>query len=308
MAAPTQAPQPTNAPPTAEPSPTLEPTAEPVFPLTFTDGAGRSVTLKTAPARIVSLTPSNTEILFAVGAGGMVVGNTSYCDYPPEAAGLPAVGGFTGESISVETIVSLAPDLVLANDTQQEIVIAALGQAGIAVAALKGASFDDVYANIELVGKITGHAGEAAAVVEWMKARTTAVTEAVSAVPAAERLSVFWEVWDEPLMTAGPGTFAGQMIGLAGGVNIFAELSGDYPTVSAEEVVKRNPAVIMGPDYHGDKLTAELLGSRPGWGEIDAVVNNRVYLIDGNICSRPGPRLVDALEDVAEALYPELFH
>ena len=208
------APAPTPVSPTLAPTvePTAVPTSVPTFPLTITDGAGREVTLETAPVRIVSLSPSNTEILFAVGAGNLVVGNTKYCDFPAEAQNLTKVGGFSAKSISVETIVSLKPDLVLANGSGHDPVIEALTLAKIKVIAIEAKSFEDVYANLELVGKITGHETEAAVVVDGMKSRVAAVTEKVASVAQDKRPIVFWEVWDEPLMTAGPGTFTGQMI------------------------------------------------------------------------------------------------
>jgi len=278
------------------------------FPMTVIDGNGREVTIDSAPARIISLSPSNTEILFAVGAGALVVGDTEYCDYPAEAVSLTKVGGYSADSISIETIVSLKPDLVIAEGSSQTTVIEALEQANIKVLAINSKSFEDVYANIELIGKVTDNETEAIALVDEMKARVSAVTEKISSVPEEEHPTVFWEIWDEPLMTAGPNTFVGQMIRLAGGVNIFAELTEDWPAVSAEEIVQKNPAVIMGPDSHGDKLIAEQLAARPGWDQVDAVKNNRIYLIDGNISSRPGPRIVDALESIAKSLYPDLFN
>lgn len=278
-----------------------------VFPMTITDSSGREVTIDTEPARIISLSPSNTEIVFAIGAGSLVVGNTEYCDYPTEAVSITKVGGYSADSMSIETIVSLKPDLVLAEGSSQAIVIEALENANITVVAIDAKSFEDIYDNILLVGKITNNDAKAVALVEEMKTRVSAVTEKIAGVPEEEQPTVFWEVWDEPLMTAGPNTFIGQMIQLAGGINIFADLTEDWPSVSAEEVVQKNPAVIMGPDSHGDKLIAEQLAARPGWDQIDAVKNNRIYLIDGNTSSRPGPRVVDALESIAEALYPDLF-
>jgi iron complex transport system substrate-binding protein len=275
--------------------------------LTLTDGAGRQVTLDAPAKRIISLTPSNTEIVYAVGAGDLLVGDTEYCDFPEEAKNVAKIGGFSADTISIETILSLKPDVVLADGTGQESVITALEQANIKVIALNAASLEDVYANIDLVGKISGHDVEAAALVDGMKARVAAVEEKVTSIPEANRLTVFWEVWDEPLMTVGPKTFTGQLIQMAGGVNIFDDVTDDYPQVSSEEVVKRNPAVILGPDTHGDKLITEQLAARPGWDQIDAVKNKKIFLIDGNISSRSGPRIVDALEIIAQSLYPDLF-
>lgn len=296
---------PTPIPPTATPVP---PTPTPAPFLTLTDGMGREVTLEQAPARIVSLAPSNSELLFAVDAGDQVVGVTKYCSYPPEAcADKEVIGGYSAKSISVEKILALQPDLVLAAGKIHQPVIDALEQQDIPVIALTARTFDDVYANIELVGRLTGHEAEAATVIADMQAQVEEVTAKVATIPADQRLKVFWEVWDEPLMTAGPGTFIGQMIELAGGINIFADVQEDYPKISAEEVVQRNPDAILGPSKHSDKLTADQLAQRPGWAEIKAVQDGRIHLIDGDIVSRPGPRLAQGLQAMAAALYPDLF-
>ncbi len=308
--------EPTTAP-TATPQPTLEPGVAPAaettqatsgdFPFAVTDGLGREVTIAAVPGRIVSLAPSNTEILFAVGAGTEVVGVTKYCNYPAEAQSREQIGGFSAKTISVEKIVALKPDLVVAGDESQQPVIDALVQLNIPVVALKAGTFEDVYTNIELVGQITGHDDQARPVVAGMRERVDAVVAKVAEIPQAERPSVFWEVFDEPLMTAGPSTFIGQMIDLAGGVNVFADIAEEYPKISAEEVVRRNPAVIMGPNSHGDKLTPELIAQRPGWQGIAAAQAGRIVLIDGDIASRPGPRLPEALEAIAAGLHPDAF-
>jgi len=308
------------APETAAPQATLEPSPAPAaevtqappttsagFPLVVTDGLGREVNIAAAPGRIVSLAPSNTEILFAVGAGAGVIGVTKYCNYPAEAQSREQIGGFSAKTISVEKIVALKPDVVVAGDESHQPVIDALVDLNIPVIALKAATFEDVYRNVELVGQITGHDEQAREVVAGMRQRVDAVAAKVAGIPQAERPSVFWEVFDEPLMTAGPSTFIGQMIDLAGGVNVFADVTEEYPEVSAEEVVQRNPAVIMGPDSHADKLTPELIAQRPGWQGIAATQAGRIVLIDGDIASRPGPRLPEALEAIAAGLHPEAF-
>lgn len=292
------------AAPAAQPPTPAAPTAA---ALAVTDSLGRRVVLDAAPARIVSLAPSVTETLFAIGAGPRVVGVTTFCNYPPAADALPEVGGMTAKTISVEAIVDLTPDLVIAGADSQQPVVEALGQLGIPAVVLAPKSFEEVYASIEQAGYLTGNAPGAAAVVADMRARVEAVTAAVAGIPAEERPTVFYEVFDEPLMTAGPGTFIGQMIALAGGESIFADASEDYPEVSAEAIVERDPDVILGPDSHADKLTPELVAARPGWGELGAVRAGRVHLLDGDIASRPGPRLADALEAVARALHPGRF-
>ncbi|KAB8145657.1 ABC transporter substrate-binding protein [Chloroflexia bacterium SDU3-3] len=271
----------------------------------LTDSLGRTVELPAAPQRIISLAPSNTEILFAVGAGPQVVGVTQFCNYPAEATKLPQVGGFSAKTISVETIVSLKPDVVFAGDESQQQVIEALEQVKIPVVAVKASTLDEVYQNIALVGQATGHSADAATVVADMQAKAAGVVAKLKDVDAKPK--VFYQVYDEPLMTAGPRTFIGQLVELAGGQNIFADAQDDYPQISAEEVVSRNPEVVLGPESSSSTLTVEQITQRPGWQNIAAVKDGRVVLVNDDIVSRPGPRLVDALEAIAKALHPDLF-
>lgn len=277
------------------------------FPVTLTDDLGRKITVLALPKRIVTLAPSNTEILFAVGAGARVVGVTRSCNYPPEAQRRAKIGGFSAKTISVEKIVALKPDLVFSAGKMHQPVIEALEQAGIPVVAFAPKRFEGVYKNIETAGRLTGREAEAAKLVTEMKARVAAVTKKTRAISGGDRQTVFYEVWHEPLITAGPATFIGQLIELAGGKNIFADVNEDYPQVSAETVVRRNPAVILGPDSHGEELTVEKIRTRPGWGGIKAAQTGRIYLVNGDIVSRPGPRLVKALEIIARLLHPGLF-
>jgi iron complex transport system substrate-binding protein len=295
----------TLVPPEATPVPATATLAP--FPLTLTDDLGREVTIFALPQRIVSLAPSNTEVLFATGAGDQVVGVTEYCNYPPEVQNLEQIGGFSAKTISVEKIVALEPDLVLSVGEIQQPVIEALERVNITVVALDPDTFDDVYASIGLVGRLTGHEEEAAQVMVEMKDLVASVTGKVAIIPQEERLRVYWEVFDEPRMTAGPSTFQGQLIELAGGINIFADVTEGYPQINDEEVIERNPAVIMGADTMGDKLTLDLVAQRSGWDQVEAVQNGRIHLFDGDTVSRAGPRLTQALEAMAKALYPDKF-
>jgi iron complex transport system substrate-binding protein len=274
---------------------------------TIVDSLGRNVSIPMTPRRIVSLAPSVTEILFAVGAGPQVVGDTKFCNYPAEAQALPKIGGFTAKTISVEAIVDLTPDLVIAGTASQKPVVEALEKLNLPVLVLAPDSFEAVYAGIEQTGAVTGHTEEAETVVAQMRQRVAMVTAKVASVPADQRPAVFWEVFDEPLTTAGPNTFIGQMIQLAGATNIFEDAQEHYPQVSAELVVERDPDVILGPSTQSAKLTPELIAQRPGWSNLTALRKKRVYLLDGEITSRAGPRLADGLEALAKALYPELF-
>ncbi|MDP3046464.1 MAG: ABC transporter substrate-binding protein [Chloroflexota bacterium] len=277
------------------------------FPFTIVDDLGRSVIIAKLPQRIVSLSPSNTEILFAIGAGDQVVGVTQFCNYPAEAKTKPQIGGFSAATISVEKIVELKPDLVLSAGAIQKPVIEALERAQIPVFAVDPATIEGVYGRIESLGRLTGHLAEANRVTARMNERVAAVKARVKNVPQAERPKVFYEVWNEPLMTAGPGTLIGQMIDVAGGVNILAEITQQYVQVSAEEVIKRNPDVIMGPDVHGSELHLEKIQARAGWGVVKAVQQGRIALVVDDLVSRHTPRLVDGLEAVARGLYPNLF-
>jgi len=277
------------------------------FPIRVTDALGRQVTMQALPQRIVSLAPSNTERLFAVGAWFTVVGVTTVDTYPPEVAALPKVGGFVPKSISIETIVSLKPDLVLAAGELQRPTVEALERLGIPVVAIEDpGSFDEVYAAIALVGRLTGHEQEASQVVEAMRTRLARVRQAVATLPQEKRVTVFYEVYDEPLMTVGRSTIIGQLLEMAGGINIFADVQGRYPQVSSEEVVKRNPDCILGHTGHQLALTPAQIGQRPGWNHMTAVKHNCIRLLNGDTVARPGPRLAEALEAIAKALYPDL--
>lgn len=296
----------TVAPP--KPTATAQPPSAAAYPLTLKDDLGREVKIAQQPKRIVSLAPSITEVLFAVGAGPQVVGITKYCNYPPDAAqGREIVGGFSAKSLSVEKIIGLKPDLVIAGGATHKPVSEALEAAGVPVFNFEPKDFAGVYANILAAGALTGNQAQAEQVVAAMKARIEKVSAATAGIPQDQRVKVFYEVWDEPLMTAGPTTFIGQLIELAAGVNIFADVKEQYPTVSSEAVVARKPDVILGPSSHGEGLTAAKIGARPGWSELAAVKAGRIVIIDGDIISRPGPRLADALEAVARGLYPDRF-
>lgn len=296
------------APATTPAAPAAIPIAAPsaTFPLTVVDDLGRTVTIESVPERIVSLLPSNTEILFAVGAGEQVVGVTSFCNYPPEAATREQIGGITNQTISIEAITALEPDLIVASGAQTD-AIQTLTETGLVVIVLEPATLADIYANIDLVGRITAHPDQAGGLVADMQRRAEAVTTKVAAVPEAERPTVFYEVWNEPLMTAGPNTFIGQLVTLAGGHLIFSDVEEDWPQASAEVIIERDPTVILGPDSNSEILTADQIAARPGWAQIAAVQSERIYLLNGDIVSRPGPRIIDALETMARDFYPDLF-
>lgn len=275
--------------------------------LTFTDGLGREVTLDGPAQRVVSLAPSNTEILFAIEAGSQVVGRDEFSDYPAEAASLESVGGSFGE-YSVESIVALEPDLVLAAEINTPELVKQLEDLGLTVYYLKNpVTLEEMYTNLEIVGQLTGH--DVSDLVDSLEARVAAVDEKVAQAEA--RPTVFYEIdasdASKPY-TYGPGTFGDLLITRAGGVNLatLAGIADPYPQVSLEQIVATDPTIIVLGDSIGG-VTPESVQARAGWESIDAVQNNQIFPFDDNLVSRPGPRLVDGLEQLAKLLHPDLF-
>ncbi len=273
-------------------------------PMQVTDDLGRTVTIAKIPQRIVSLAPSNTEILFALGLGDKVVGVTDSDNYPPAVQNIERVGGaYSAESTNFEKIVALKPDLVLTINVAS--VISQLDKLGIPTVALQPKDMAGVLHDITLVGQITGTTDKANALVSSLNQRIKAVTDVVSTIPQTERPTVFYQVSTD-LWTTGPGSFQDSIIQMAGGVNVAQDLGQPWGQYSLETLVAKNPDVIITPfpDVY-QKLKG---GAMPGWENIKAVKTGRVYLIDADIMSRPGPRLVDALEQVARDLWPDKFH
>jgi len=276
------------------------------WPRRVEDALGRRVEVAARPARIVSLTPGNTEILFAIGAGGRVVGVTAWCNAPEAARALPKVGGFAATTVNLEAIVALRPDLVVAGDEAHRLVVETLGGLGVPALAVKVRSFADLFALMRRLGTLTGESEPAERVVQGLERRVAAVAARTAAIPVERRPRVYWEVFDAPLMTAGRASMLGQLIELAGGRNLFADLREEYPQIGAEAVVARDPEVILGADMASTgagALTAAGLRARPGWAGLAAVRSGRVIALPADPVSRPGPRLVDALEQVEALLH-----
>jgi iron complex transport system substrate-binding protein len=274
------------------------------------DDTGYSLTLTSPPERIVSLAPSNTEILFAIGAGDKVVGVTDFCDYPYnftawiEAGNMTSIGNFMGPS--VEPIVELNPDLVLASSLSQE-TAENLRNGGYNVLVLDPGSMDEVFNDILLIGNATGQYNDAAALESELRQRIDAVADQASTATSTPK--VFYEVF--PQTSIGPNTFSDALITLAGGENIFHDAATSYPTISYETVLERNPDVMVFPDkFMGRDQFSETMEdviNRAGWDLINAVQNDAIYEIDSDIISRGGPRLADALEIIAKMIHPEIF-
>ncbi len=275
---------------------------------TYTDGLGRQVTLPGPAQRIVSLAPSNTEILFAIGAGAQMVGRDSFSDYPAEAKNVADIGGGL-TTLNAEVILAKQPDLVLAAPITAPEQVADLAKAGLTVYVLPNPkTFDDLYTNLETVGRLTGHESEAAHLVTSLKARVDAVTTKLAGVTTQPMVYYELDATDPSApYTSGPGTFVDLIIHDAGGVNFGADLKGDYVQVSIEQLLARQPDLILLGDSLYGGVTADAVKARAGWTALTAVQQGKIYTFDDNMVSRPGPRLVDGLETMAKLLHPDLF-
>jgi iron complex transport system substrate-binding protein len=261
------------------------------------DDLGRLVAINGTPQRIISLAPSNTEILFALGLGDKVVGVTDYCDYPPEALNKTKVGGYINPDI--EKIVALNPDLILvAYGTPMDVIDTMVGL-GLTVYGIKTTDLDDLLNDIRRVAEITDKEVEAQALTSEMASRIQAVTNQTEELE--QRPRVFYIVWHDPLWTAGSGTFIDELIEKTGGVNICQNITG-YSTVSIEEVIARDPEIIITSELSYDwAINATELAST------NASQTGRIYTLDDNLVQRPGPRLVEGLEWFAHFIHPEIF-
>lgn len=275
--------------------------------ITLTDGLGREVKLEGPAQRVVSLAPSITEFLFAVGAGTQTVGRDEMSNFPEAALNVTSIGTTYGD-LNTEAIVALNPDLVIAAEANTPEQVKSLEGLGITVYYLKNpVTYAELFEQVELFGQLTGHEDEASALAESLAARVDAVTQAVANV--TEKPKVFYEIDGTDASkpwTTGPGTFIDTMINMAGGVNIGGVLSAPYAQISAEEIVLQDPDfIILGDAAFG--VTSESVAARAGWADLTAVKNGNILPFDDNLASRPGPRLVDGLEQLAKLLHPELF-
>jgi iron complex transport system substrate-binding protein len=262
------------------------------------------VTLKKAPERIISLAPGNTEILFALGLADKVVGRTDYCDYPAEAKTKPSIGSFSKPSI--EKIVALYADLILAANIHKDQVVPVLERLGFTVVTLSPDNIDEVLDSITLVGKATGKQAEATELTNSLSNRVKAVTDKTRGLAETKRPRVFYVLWYDPLMTSGNGTFQADLIQRAGGTNIAQNLEG-WKTISLEAVITANPEVIIAGDMSDGGLNYQFATSEARLQNTDARKNRRVYWVNSDVASRPGPRIVDALELFARYIHLELF-
>ncbi|HEX3280465.1 MAG TPA: cobalamin-binding protein [Pyrinomonadaceae bacterium] len=265
------------------------------------DEAGRKVTLPGKIERVVSLAPNLTEIVYAVGSGDRLVGNTTFCNYPPQAKDVAKVGDTLQPSI--ERILALHPQLVLVSTASQlEAFTTQLNEQHIAVYITDPRDLEGVFHSISNVGDLLGKSDVAVELVKQLRARTQAVE---SAVTGLQPVSVFFQLSGQPLYTAGKTSFVTNLIERAGGRSVTADINEAWPRLGDEAALASHPeAIIMLSGAMGATANAQVASALRN---SPAVKNGRVYMIDGDLLTRPGPRLVDGLEQIARALHPEAF-
>ena len=278
--------------------------SEPTSAGAFVDDLGRPVSIEEVPHTIVSLAPSNTEILFALGLGDKVVGVTKHCDYPQEASEKQKIGGYSTPDL--EKIVALQPDLILASSIHEKEVIPSLEGMGFTVFALEPRNLAGIMEGMRVIGVITGSEGKAGDAIAGMEGRVSAITDETESLEGLP--GVLYITWHDPLWSVGSGNIIHELIDKAGGMNIFQDITG-HKVVSLEAVILRNPDVIIACSGHGEAKDKpfQWVREESRLGVIEARKNNRIYEVDADLVNRAGPRAVDALEWFAYFIHPELF-
>ncbi|MBE6352668.1 MAG: cobalamin-binding protein [Treponema bryantii] len=246
------------------------------------------------PQRIVSLSPASTEILFAVGAENQIVAVSDFSDYPPQAQNLPKVGGFDGKTLSLEKILSFNPDFVYLTNVMHNHLIPHFESLNIDYYLSDANSFEQVKNEILQIAKITGHPSNGENLVKEID---SAINKINSQNQLLQKPTVYWEVWNSPFMSVGNSSFINDLINTAGGINIFQEIAQAYPTVSEETIVAKNPQIIIIPQNSG--ITVDSVKNRKGWSQIDAVKNDKIFIVDDNLLTRSGARIGESAEYLA---------
>ncbi len=288
----------TTVAPTTSTTEASEATDAGTFPVTVTDDAGTEVTVTASPERIVSTSPANTEILFALGAGDRVVAVTSLDDYPPEVADIEKIGDFQPNT---EAIIAMSPDLVVGYSGNEE-ALQPLVDAGVPVLMMNAASVEGIYTDISTIGAAVGVTAAAETLIADLRAEIEGIAN--SAGEAGEKPTVFYAL-DDTLWTVGPGSFVDELISLAGATNVAAAGPNPYFQYTPEELVAADPDAVLLPMTVFS--TTEAFSADPRFATLRAVTEGRVYLIDDATVTRPGPRVGEGLRIVAAALHPDVF-
>ena len=256
-----------------------------------------------AEPRYISLAPSTTEILFALGLDNEIVGVSTYCNYPEQSKNKTRVGSFS--SPSIERIISLHPDYIFCTGLEQAPVVAQLRQLNFNVYVADPVSCAELFKTIKEIGEITHKIKKATLLIAKMQGEIKEITSKAELIPQEKKVKVFIEIWHEPLMTAGKGSFVDELITLAGGINIAHDVVRPYCNYSSERVISLNPQCII-MAYMDKETPLRLIKQRFGWDKIDAVRNERVFNdINPDILLRPGPRITKGLSEIYKRLYPK---
>ena len=274
------------------------------FPVTVKDDRGKEFVFKEMPRRIVSLVPTQTELLFSLGLEKEVVGVTTYCDYPETAKQKEKVGGFA--EFDVEKIAALKPDLILSFGSVQREVIEELDKRGLKVFWIYPHTLNEILDSFERVGEITGKAKEAKTLRESVEREVNAIRKTVGSVPDEKRPTVFRVMGIDPLATIGMKNFQSDVFYLAGGRNAFADVEKDYFKVDAQELLKRNPDLVVVCGDNEDESKQKLKDS-PAFKNLTAVKKDSVLVIPCDLICRPGPRVAETAKRIARALFREKF-
>lgn len=285
-------------------SPEQKTSLQTIYPLVFKDDARVETTLQSKPQRIVSFVPASTETLFALGLEGKVIAVTKYDDYPQGIQ--QKVEYIFDDSLhpNVEQILKLNPDLIVLG-MQDEKTVSSIRNLKIPVVQVNPQSLEATYKTIEKFGQITDTQEQAKKIVDGMKLKEKTISDKVATIKATDRAKVWIEV-DPDLFTAGEGTFLNELLTKAGGINIASDVK-DWAQYSAEKVIAKNPQVILDTYSYYLPNVKDTILVRPAWQTIEAVKNKKVYDLDSDMVTRPGPRIVDGLESIAKVIYPELF-
>ena len=273
-----------------------------IAPRTFVDDSGRKLYFAKAPRRVLSLAPSLTEMLFAIGLDDQIVGVTNFCNYPPAAADKPKVG-YTQPNL--ESLLSLSPDMVAApGELLRADVLAKLEALKVPTFIFEAKSLEHVLAHIHTLGRIFERSTAADALTRHMRERIAEVSRRVQTV---ERKRVLYVLSSHPLITVGPNSYIHQMIELAGGINVAAGTSGAYPRLSMETVLEKDPEILVFPVGSTESVPEHEQQTWKRWTGLSAVQRHRLHVVSSDALNRPGPRVVDGLEQLAQVIHPEAF-
>ncbi len=279
------------------------------FPLTVVDTIGRDILIKERPKQIISLAPSLTQTVFALGAEDRLVGRTRFCLWPPEAVAIKSIGGPAVPEI--ESIMALKPDLILATTLTPIEVVRQIEALGLPIAIFKQEGVEGTFSDMQVIGRLTGTAAQADAAIQKLEKRRRDLSEKVDAIGLRPRTLLLYGV--DGLYSAKVGTFPSDMIELAGGDNVVKTTASDWPQLSMESIIEWNPEVIL--------VTLRIIGEEnklvdnviAGWKEdtrwttVSAVINQRIYILDDTLMSVPGPLMIETAETIAKVIHPELF-